>query len=103
MNRFTLQVFTYEVDPVLDNLLNKGLNQGIKQVYNEYSINMKIIFNDGSSFDAANKGSTYFEWLKEGKYLYPKDKHGFQSQYNWSQARPTRKTMERLYNTLKQF
>lgn len=82
---------TYNVDEVLDELLNIKLNRGIKCLIVDYYY-IKIVFNDSSEglFWNANRPNC---WLASG-YI---------DSYEWESTRPTRKTMRRFNSEINKF
>lgn len=96
MNRFTFLQMNHRVDRVLNSLLTKALDSGIKTVTSTGSYYFKVTFNDGSILTAWNS-NRYYAWLSSGYFTYPKE---HDKVYKWSDARPYKSTMARLYKML---
>jgi len=97
MNKFTFTPMNYDVDRFLNSILTKAMNSGIKTVTGEGNgYFLDITFNDGSHLNAWNVNK-YYAWLSKGRFNYPNKNDGG---YNWSDARPYRSTMARLYKML---
>ena len=83
------------VDPLLDSILNKAMDSGIKDATGKNSYYLDIAFNDGSRLDAWNVNK-YYGWLSRGVFTYPDNKRN----YVWVDGRPKKSTMARLYKML---
>lgn len=97
MNRFTFTLMNYGADLVLDSLLKSGLESGIKNIYTNDAFFITVEFNNGLTMRAWNVNK-YYAWLHEGIFTFPDGKC-----YRWQDGRPKRKTMARLYKSLRNF
>lgn len=96
--------FNYNVDELLDAILNQALDSGINRVDSKgYFLN--VLFNDGGQLNGWNMNK-YHAWLSKGTYYFPKqegDKDYDINTYKWENARPSRKTMNRILKEFSNF
>ena len=96
MDRFTFTMMNHEIDRVLNSIVSKAMDSGIKSVSSRNNYYITIEFNDGSVLDAWNSNK-YYAWLSSGVFIYPKKDNG---SYKWKDSRLSKSTMSRLCKML---
>lgn len=90
--KFRFTMFIYPVDIIVDGMLNKLLDIGIKSIQSECYYFITIEFNNGSIAKMWNENK-YYAWLSSGKI----------DRYRYNGGRPTRKTMRKLFIAMQDY